>query len=49
MVAFIQKTQNFEIYPLCLKHQACKVHNSSCVCFCIKFFIYENLQKRQAW
>jgi len=37
MVAFIQKTQNFEIYPLCLKHQAHKVHISSCVYFCIKF------------
>jgi len=40
MVAFIQKPQNFEIYPLCLKHQACKVHISSCVCFCIKFCFY---------
>jgi len=40
MVAFNQKTKNFEIYPLCLKHQAHKVHISSCVCFCIKFCFY---------
>jgi len=40
MVAFIQKPQNFAIYPLYLKHQACKVHISSCVCFCIKFCFY---------
>jgi len=40
MVAFIQKPQNFKIYPLCLKHQAHKVHISSCVCFCIKFCFY---------
>jgi len=40
MVAFNQKTKNFEIYPPCLKHQAHKVRISSCVCFCIKFCFY---------
>jgi len=48
MVAFNQKAQNFAIYPLCLKHQAHKVRISSYVCFCIKFFIYANLQKPKA-
>ena len=38
--SFIQKPKKFEIYPLCLKHQAHKVHISSCVCFCIKFCFY---------
>jgi len=40
MVAFVQKPQNFEIYLLCLKHQACEAHISSCVYFCIKFCFY---------
>ena len=40
MVAFNQKTKNFEIYPPCPRKQTCKVHISSCVCFYIKFCFY---------